>query len=73
MFPGSLLEYKKEMDIIFAEETATLLKLKSMRNTFKNIRILAVIKKKMQHKKPCSKNENIIKKEGEGKMNVWGW
>ena len=34
LFPGSLLEYKKEIDIIFAEETATLLESKSMRNTF---------------------------------------
>ena len=44
--PGSLLEYKKEIDKIFAEETAVLLESKSMRNTFLNIRILAVVKNK---------------------------
>ena len=46
LFPGSLLDYKKEIDKIFAEETAVLLESKSMRNTFKNIRILVVVKNK---------------------------
>ena len=71
LFPGSLLEYKKEIDIIFAEETATLLESKSMRNTFKNIRILAVIKNKCSIKKPCGKNENIIKR-GRGQNECMG-
>ena len=46
IFPGSLLEFKNEIDNIFAEETAVLLESKSMRNTFKNIRISAVVKNK---------------------------
>ena len=46
IFPGSVLEYKKQIDKIFAEETATLLDSKSMKNTFKNIKILAVVKNK---------------------------
>ena len=46
IFPGSLLEYKKQIDKIFAEETAALLESKSMKNTFKNIRILAVVTNK---------------------------
>ena len=38
IFPGSLLECKKQIDEIFAEETAmhTLMESKSMKNTFKN-------------------------------------
>ena len=46
IFPGSVLEYKKQIDKIFAEETATLLDSKSMKNTFKNIKIVAVVKNK---------------------------
>ena len=34
------------IDTIFAEETATLLESKSMKNTFKNIKISAVVKNK---------------------------
>ena len=46
IFPGSVLEYKKQIDKIFAEETATLLESKSVQNTFKNIKIIAVVKNK---------------------------
>ena len=46
IFPGSLLEYKKQIDKIFTEETAMLMESKSMRNTFKNIKISAVVKNK---------------------------
>ena len=46
IFPGSVLEYKKQIDKIFAEETATLLDSKSMKNTFKNIKIIVVVKNK---------------------------
>jgi len=46
IFPGSVLEYKKQIDQIFKEETATLLDSKSMQNTFKNIKIIAVVKNK---------------------------
>ena len=46
IFPGSVLEYKKQIDKIFAEETATLLDSKSMQNTFKNVKIIAVVKNK---------------------------
>ena len=45
-YAGSVLEYKKQIDKIFAEETATLLDSKSMQNTFKNIKIIAVVKNK---------------------------
>jgi len=37
---------KKQIDTIFAEETAVLLESKSMKNTFKNIKISAVVKNK---------------------------
>ena len=40
------MEYKKQIDKIFAEETATLLDSKSMKNVFKNIKIIAVVKNK---------------------------
>ena len=44
--PGSMLEYRKEIKSIFAAETATLLCQTKMRNIFKNISIMAVIKNK---------------------------
>ena len=43
---GSMLEFSSDMNRIFAEETATLLASKSMKNTFKDIKKLAVIKNK---------------------------
>ena len=46
VFPGSMLEYSKEIKSIFATETATLLSHPNMRNIFKNINIMAVIKNK---------------------------
>ena len=46
VFPGSMLEYSKEIKSIFAAETATLLSHPNMRNIFKNINIMAVIKNK---------------------------
>ena len=44
--PTALSTQKQERERIFAEETATLLDSKSMKNTFKNIKILAVVKNK---------------------------
>ena len=46
VFPGSMLEYSKEIKSIFAAETATLLSHPNMRNCFKNIKIMPVIKNK---------------------------
>jgi hypothetical protein len=46
IFPGSMLEYSKQIKRIFAEETATLLAHKNMRKTLKDINIMAVIKNK---------------------------
>ena len=46
IFPGSMLEFSKEIKSIFAEETAPLLAHKNIRKTFKDINIMAVIKNK---------------------------
>ena len=46
VFPGSMLEYSKDIKNIFAAETATLLSHPNMRRTFKNINIMPVIKNK---------------------------
>ena len=46
VFPGSMLEYSKEIKSIFAAETATLLSHPNMRRTLKNIAIMPVIKNK---------------------------
>jgi len=46
IFPGSMLEYSKEIKSIMAAETATLLSHSNMRRVFKNINIMAVFKNK---------------------------
>ena len=46
VFPGSMLEFTKEIKSIFAVETATLLSHPNMRRTFKDIAIMPVIKNK---------------------------
>ena len=57
VFPGSMLEYSKEIKKIFAEETATLLAHKNMRKTFKDINIMAVIKNKLSLKNLVAKTK----------------
>ena len=46
IFPGSMMEFRKEIKSIFAAETATLLSHPNMRRTFRNIAIMPVIKNK---------------------------
>ena len=46
IFPGSMLEYSKEIKSIMAAETATLLSHTNMRRVSKNINIMAVFKNK---------------------------
>ena len=46
IFPGSALESKPKIAVIFREETAKLFELKFIRNAFKNTKICAVVKNK---------------------------
>ena len=46
IFPGSALELKKEIDVIFREETAKLFETKYVKDAFKNTKICAVVKNK---------------------------
>ena len=61
IFPGSMLEYSKEIKSIMAAETATLLSHTNMRRVFKNINIMAVFKNKSSLKN-LSKNKHINRK-----------
>ena len=57
IFQGSLQEHKKHIDKIFAEEAATLMESKSMKNTFKNIKISVVVKNRSSIKNLVVKTE----------------
>ena len=46
IFPGSALELKRKIDVIFREETAKLFETKYIKDAFKNTKICAVVKNK---------------------------
>ena len=54
IFPGSALELKSKIDVIFKEETAKLFESSFIKKAFKNTKICAIVKNKKSIKKPCS-------------------
>ena len=59
IFPGSVLEIRKEINQIFKDELSLFFKSKTMEKVFENINVCAIIKNKQSIKKPCGKNQNI--------------
>ena len=50
IFPGSVLEFRKEINQIFKEELSLLFKSKTMKKVFENINVCAIIKNKQSIK-----------------------
>ena len=50
IFPGSVLEFLKEINQIFKEELSLLFKSKTMKKVFENINVCAIIKNKQSIK-----------------------